>query len=244
MTKVLKGVVVENDLFVEYHKFTKGKPCDAKIIKRLLHFYCNEIVSNVGQYEETGVELDANLKNKLAHAGLKRQSLESLAEHYTMYKIILSTRKNNFPYINIMNDDLRLERNFSASFDIGESRAFAVEHLKAICSHAKKITVYDKYLSHKIENVDILDKIFPKKKLNIVHKNLDTNFIAEMQKRCETWSICNDSAINDRHDRYLVIDDIIEIILSSGFDHLNDMAGDFTYIIRPVSHSRFNKTVH
>lgn len=239
MSKVLKGVVVENDLFIEYHKFTRGESCDIKKVKRLLHFYCNEIVSNVGQYETTGVELDVNLKNRLVHTGLKRQSLESLAENYTLYKVILSTRRSDFPYINIMNDDLRLERNFSASFDIGESRTFAVDHLKAICLHAKKITVYDKYLSKKIDNVDILEKIFPKKKINIVHKDIADDFITEMQRRCVLWNIVKNPAIYDRHDRYLVVDDSVEIILSSGIDHIGDTSGDFTYVIRPVSVSRF-----
>ena len=34
------------------------------------------------------------------------------------------------------------------------------------------------------------------------------------------------------HDRYLIIDNKIEIILTSGFDYLFDNSKDFTYIVR------------
>lgn len=138
MGKVLNGVVVENDLFQEYHKFQKGKDCDHKKIRQLLHYYKNRIVSNIRQYEENNVELAINLKSEMAHAGLKRQSLEDMAENCTLYKIILSTTRDTFPYVNIMNEKQRLENNYSASFDMAESRDFAIRHLTAICLHAKK----------------------------------------------------------------------------------------------------------
>lgn len=34
------------------------------------------------------------------------------------------------------------------------------------------------------------------------------------------------------HDRYIIIDDKLEIILSSGVDYLFDTGKDFTYVIR------------
>ena len=41
------------------------------------------------------------------------------------------------------------------------------------------------------------------------------------------------------HDRYLVLDDKLEIILTSGFDYLVKTEKEFTYIVRPVSTQRF-----
>ena len=105
MGKIFNGIVVEDDLFSEYHKFKNGNACDTRKIKQLLHFYKNEIVSNIRQYENNGVALESNLKTQMSHAGLKKQSLEDLAENCTLYKVILSTSKNTFPYINIMEDN-------------------------------------------------------------------------------------------------------------------------------------------
>jgi hypothetical protein len=246
MAKVLDGVVVSDILFNEYHKFKKGDPCDTEMVKRLLHYYKHEIVSNVGQYENNNVQIDSNLKAQLTHAGLKRQSLEDLAENNTIYKIILNTERNDFPYINVMDDGEKLENNFSSSFDVAEVRNRAYDHLTAICKHAKKITVYDKYFSCGKNNVSVLERIFPKKNLDI-HYNYDSekkigindDDITALKAICSGWNFTNERAMTGRHDRYLIIDDQVEVILSSGFDHLCNNSGDLTYIVRPVKSPRF-----
>ncbi len=246
MAKVLDGVVVSDILFNEYHKFKKGDQCDTEMVKRLLHYYKHEIVSNVDQYEKNNVQIDPNLKAQLTHAGLRHQSLEDLAENNTIYKIILNTERNDFPYINVMEDDQKLENNFSSSFDVAEVRKRAFEHLTAICKHAKKITVYDKYFSNGKNNVSVLERIFPKKKLEIHYyydsaKDIGINDadILALKAVCSNWTFIKDNYVTKRHDRYLIVDDRLEVILSSGFDHLNDDSGDLTYIIRPIKLSRF-----
>lgn len=240
MGKIFNGIVVEDDLFSEYHKFRNGKICDTKKIKQLLHFYKNEIVSNIRQYEDNNVALESNLKTQMSHAGLKRQSLEDLAENCTLYKIILSTSKNTFPYINIMENSQRLESNFSASFDMAESRTFALNHLAAICLHAKTIVIYDKYFSQKKNNINLLESILPKKKVEIIYNDeIEDADIDELKRRCNMWTFTKNPHMKKRHDRYLIVDDRLEIILSSGFDHLGDTSSDFTYLLRPVQKSRF-----
>lgn len=97
MGKVINGIVIDDDLFQEYHKFQKGAEFDKKKIRQLLHYYKRKIVSNIKQYEDNDVELPINLKVEMAHSGLKRQSLEDLAENCTLYKIILSSTKDTFP---------------------------------------------------------------------------------------------------------------------------------------------------
>ena len=247
MGKVIDGVVVDNDLFLEYHNFQKGESYDKKKIKRLFHFYKKEIVSNVLQYEDTGVKLDSNLKAQMVHNGLKRQSLADLAENCTLYKIILSCTNNEFPYVNIMDDKQRLENNYSASFDMAESRALAIKHLKSICLHANKVVLYDKYFSSKqvngtsySRNADLIKNLLPSKKLNIVYNDISSQDISLMEQHCELWNFTKDPQIANRHDRYLIIDDKLEVILTSGFDHLNDDSRDLTYVIRSVDKSRFS----
>ncbi|WP_052356304.1 hypothetical protein [Bacteroides timonensis] len=246
MGKVLNGVVVSDILFTEYHKFKKGEACNTEMVKRLLHYYKHEIVANVGQYEKNKVEISSNLKAQLTHSGFKRQSLEDLAEQNTIYKIVLNTERNDFPYINIMDDNEKLENNFSSSFDVSEIRQRAFEHFAAICKHAKDITIYDKYFSREMNNVFALEKILPKKKIDI-HYSYDSakdvgirdEDVLKLKEICSDWNFIKESILNKRHDRYLIIDNSIEIILSSGFDHLNNDNSDFTYLIRPITSSRF-----
>lgn len=241
MGKIFNGIVIDNDLFREYHKFQKGEEFDKKKIKQLLHYYKKSIISNIKQYEDNGIELAANLKSQMAHSGLRRQSLEELAENCTFYKIILSSTTNNFPYVNIMDDKQRLENNYSASFDIAEQRELAIKHLTSICLHAKKITLYDKYFSLKERNVELMNRILPQKNLEIIYNDIDDRHIKLMKQNCGQWTFIKNPRMTNRHDRYLIVDDKLEIVLTSGFDHLNDTSGDFTYIVRYVDSPRFKR---
>lgn len=239
MGKIINGIVIDDDLFREYHKFRNGEVFDQKKIRQLLQYYKKCLVSNIKQYEDNGVELDANLKAQMAHSGLKRQSLEELAENCTLYKIILSSTKNTFPYVNIMDDKQRLENNYSASFDMAEPRELAIKHLTSICLHAKKIVLYDKYFSSKERNLALMNKILPQKKLEIIYNDIDEQDIKSMEQNCSQWHFTKNPRMTNRHDRYLIVDDKLEIILTSGFDHLDDTSRDFTYIIRYVDYPRF-----
>lgn len=239
MGKIFNGIVIDDDLFREYHKFQKGEEFDKKKIRQLLHYYKQSLISNIKQYEDNGIELSPNLKSQMAHSGLRKQSLKELAENCTLYKIILSSTKNTFPYVNIMDEKQRLENNYSASFDMAEPRELAIKHLASICLHAKKIVLYDKYFSSKETNIDLINKILPKKKLEIIYNDINENHIKLMQQNCSQWSFTKNPRMTNRHDRYLIVDDQLEIILTSGFDHLNDTSGDFTYIVRYIETSRF-----
>lgn len=240
MAKERNGVVLSDDLFVEYHKFKNGQPHDINIIKRLLHYYKNEIVSNVAQYTRNGVYLDKNLEKQMICSGLKKQELEELAMCHTIYKIILNTKNNAFPYVNIMDEqNEKIENNISSSYDIADSRQKAFSHLKAICTHTKRLTLFDRYFSKKDYNATTLCRLLPKKKIDIYYNCISSEDIKRMQDECPAWNFIHSPNVTGRHDRYLIVNDAIEIILSSGFDHLGQTSGDFTYIIRPVKKNRF-----
>ena len=59
-----------------------------------------------------------------------------------------------------------------------------------------------------------------------------------LRTHCEKWTFI-DRTLPEYHDRYLVLDDKLEIILTSGFDYLVKTEKEFTYIVRPVSTQRF-----
>ena len=43
----------------------------------------------------------------------------------------------------------------------------------------------------------------------------------------------------ENHDRYLIIDDKVEIILTSGFYYLNELNKEISYIVRLIDSHRF-----
>lgn len=240
---MIRNTVLDDPLFRLYNAFLAGEGISEKdipLLKDLLHYINGVVLSNIGQYEKNGIPLDANLKSQMAHAGLKRQTLEELAEIHSTYKIILTAddAKKGYPYVNIKNKPLRLENNYTASYDIAESRADAIDHIARLCKHAKEVEVYDKYFSAKPGNVDLLKQLLPKKKLTIKISDLTAAIREELEKWHDKWTVERHTGLG-RHDRYLVIDGSLEVILSSGFDHLGDTSGDLTYILRPIDKSRF-----
>ena len=64
--------------------------------------------------------------------------------------------------------------------------------------------------------------------------NLSETRIKLLKNICKDWIIKEDkrNTYKNYHDRYLLIDDKIEIILTSGFDYLFDENKEFTYIVR------------
>lgn len=239
MGKVSYSLVLSDELLSEYYKFTSNSNFDRNLIEKLFNYYKPTYITNKAQLERINHTSDKNLVSSLIKSGLKNQTLEELASK-TKYKIILSTDRNDYPYVNI-NDD-NIEKNFTGTFLRNESRDKAIKHIKALCKEAEKfIIVYDKYFNEKDDNADTLINLLPKHKLEIIYQ-LDT-FSQEqkdkLQKACPTWTL-RDENFQDCHDRYLIIDNKVEIILTSGFWYLNNLSKEITYIVRLIKNIRFN----
>lgn len=239
MGKVSYSLVLSDELLSEYYKFTSNSNFDRNLIEKLFNYYKPTYITNKAQLERINHTSDKNLVSSLIKSGLKNQTLEELASK-TKYKIILSTDRNDYPYVNI-NDD-NIEKNFTGTFLRNESRDKAIKHIKSLCKEAEKfIIVYDKYFNEKDDNADTLINLLPKHKLEIIYQ-LDT-FSQEqkdkLQKACPTWTL-RDENFQDCHDRYLIIDNKVEIILTSGFWYLNNLSKEITYIVRLIKNSRFN----
>lgn len=197
-------------------------------------------VTNLAQLKRINHKSDDTLVYNLSKSGLKDQTLEELAGK-TKYKVILSTDKSDYPYININHDNI--ENNFTGTFLRNESRDKAIKHIKALCNDAKNnIVVYDKYFNDKESNADTLADLLPKKKLEIIYQ---LNTFSQVQKdklknACPSWTLRDDN-FQDCHDRYLIIDNKVEIILTSGFWYLNNISKEITYIVRIIESSQFNQ---
>jgi hypothetical protein len=223
-------IVLSDELLKAYYNFKNAKDVDQNIITNLLKYYSRHL-TNIAQLKRIAIDVDDSFKKNLLRKGYINQTLEELCEK-TIYKFILNTEKNDYPYININAD--KIERNFTATYGKNESRDKTIKHIKALCKNAKYIFIYDKYMNDKV--IQKISQILPQKKLNLIYKEgqLSQTQISRLKKECKEWKIQQDSknTYHDYHDRYLLIDNQIEMILTSGFDYLFDEKKDFTYIVR------------
>ncbi len=238
MGKNIKSLVLSDELLEEYLKFKDNNKYNKDIIEKLLHYYKPVYITNISQYERIKHEIKPDLKKALSANRLTNQSLEELALK-TKYKIILSSKRSDFPYVNINHDNI--ENNFTGTFLRSESRSKAIEHIKSLSYAAKKsILVYDRYFYNKEDNADILINLLPRKKLEIIyqHNSFSEPQINKLKSQCAEWTFRDDN-FTDNHDRYLIIDDNVEIILTSGFSYLSDFTKEITYIVRLIDSHQF-----
>ena len=219
--------VLEDNLFEEY----------------ILYYYKDGFIPNKAQ-----INIAKNLINNfdeseflISLSGFDlNMSIEDLAKH-TKTKLILSNDKGNFPYVNINNDVI--ENNLSATFAENINRDKAKEHIRALLENANYIVICDEYIVQNFQNFKkFIQECVPKKILTIeIIPSSKPEHLIKQEHLTEIKHICYDKykvkpaqQINTKHDRYIKVDNQIEIILTSGIDYLMDISKDFTYIVRKL----------
>lgn len=238
-------VALDDALFKEYNAFKVSggdKTVSKDKIARILRFSGGDILTNHAQYVRLGLPMSDTLKSALMKdTKNKSKCLEELVKA-TEAKIILTDdrSKKKYPYVDIDGDEIDMV--LGGFLLRGVSRDKATEHIKNLCADARTLVIYDRYFSgspaKNASNVGTLTEILPKnRKLDIVyHKDthechITNECIARINTIAPDWNL-HDKILPDHHDRYLVVNDKIEIILTSGFDHLSTPAKEFSYIIR------------
>lgn len=235
------AIALEDDLAQELCKFKQQKNYDDKIVERILYHYKAPILVSQ-EYMKEYYSDEATLSPILgANNNIDfERTLEELATTQTLYKIILSKNRSEFPFVNIFKD--KLENNFTATFKSGELRTKAVKHFTSLFYNAQSIFIFDKYikrtgLEYLIRECQINEYV---DEIKIVSSNIaESN--GGIQQDTEIMGInvqvvANNQnySRNNTHDRYIKIDDKIEIILTSGLDNFQNTSKDFTYIIREI----------
>lgn len=249
------SLVIDDDLAVELCKFKNNETCNTKLVEKILHYYkpiprfINDDFMKL-YYDHYFLETFYSNPNK-NRINANGALMDNIVRN-TTYKVILcndASKKDTFPYVYIGGD--RIENNFTATFLSGEDRKKAKEHLKSLLENARCIFVYDLYLANNWTSfISFAQECFPRKQLSIFYpKEIDSSNNANptipklTQKQCSQivqngkcpWKFSvdrNHQNFSDLHDRYLIIDNKIEIILTSGIDNLMDKSKDFTYIVR------------
>lgn len=235
------AIAIENDLAQELCHFKQKESFDARLIEQVLHYYKSYPIFTK-EYLKRYYDKTTLSKIFASYSAIAfDSSIEELSK-YTSYKIILSKNKNDFPYVSINQD--RIENNLSATFSKQENRLKAKEHFKALFEQAKHIFIYDNYLYKPNvwkEFKNFIQECFPKKELNIFYSQdskLEAQHCKEVKELHSQYSFKIDRnyrVFEKLHDRYIIVDNQVQIILTSGFEHLMQKDKDFTYIIRFVN---------
>lgn len=230
-------LVIDDDLLIQYLDFIAGKKEKDATIGALLYHYRHDHLTNYAQLERIGRVISPQLKVQLLHRPEKKDGLVELAAR-TKFKVILSQREqSDYPYLNIYSDVF--DNAFTAVFKRHEPRNKAYEHLKSLCAKAKIIYVYDAHFSKQgVENVQILERILPKKKIKIIYSedHIKEPELTQLRTICSDWDF-EARDLWTHHDRYIIIDDKIEVILTSGFYHFSVTTKDCSYIVREIDHN-------
>ncbi len=240
-------VVLDDALYKEYNAYKSSNlqnavPYSQDKIARILKFSGGDILTNYAQYDRIVVQKDKNKQTALLKDSNKNKTLEELAKD-TAYKIILTDDKNKkkYPYVNI--DDDEIDMVLGGFIMRGKSRSKAIEHIKNLCTDARSVMVYDNFFSWTPEktknNVKILTDILPKnRKLEVIyHKDpkngahFSEECIKLINSEAPKWTIL-DRNLPDHHDRYIIVNETIQIIITSGFDHINNSNKEISYIVR------------
>lgn len=242
------SIVIEDSLAKELCKFReKVQDYDIKIVERILHYYKPQIILSKEYMQKyySDKEILRRIIQSCPHIDFNN-SLEQLAKN-TVYKIILSKNRDDFPYINITKD--KIENNITATFNKNEDREKAKAHLKAIFETANNLFIYDRYLCDN-NNMEFFkqfcNECLPKKKISIFYPNekglkFTQGILGGLNKICNDWQIKEnrDKTIKNQyialHDRYIIVDRNIQIIFTSCIHYLMDFEKDFTYIVRVLN---------
>lgn len=238
------SLVIDDDLGEELCNFRSNRSYNVHIVEKILHYYKNYPIFTksdlLKKYYDDSI-LNAILSNVTTRLNIDNSSVEDIAKH-TIYKVVLcndKSKKDTIPYIYIGGD--RIENNFTATFFKNEPRQKALEHLKSLLENANYIFVYDKFITTHWDSFKLFcENVLPKKRLTMHYPSQQNRHFKsnEIKEICTYWtcSIADNRYSNysyeDTHDRYLIIDGKIEVILTSGIDNLMDDSKDFTYIIR------------
>ena len=140
--------------------------------------------------------------------------------------------------MDVNGDEIR--NNYTMTRKPGEKRTKALSYLKVLLADASWVVVHD---PHSLKNWEtttrFLGEHFPRKPLTINWtKKISGPQITEIKALCPQWKLAFQVNILEKfrnlHDRYLIIDGKIEVILTSGIDYLFSDDKECTVIVRKV----------
>lgn len=224
-------VALEDELLQQWHAFKHQQAHDAQLIERLLQLYKPPHISCVAQLQRLQIQDDA-LMTTLAANQLIHQTLEQLAD-LTDFKLVLSAQETRFPYVCIQGDSIGSHYTLTCPPNTARDKAHAL--LRALTSQAKTILIQDRFLEEQWNGAMRFFGLLPKRQLTLLFGHqLSQHKKSELKRFCRDWRIKPDgrNQYRDHHDRYLLIDETMEVVVTSGLDYLFDQTKECTLIVR------------
>jgi len=226
------SIVMADDLLKEFYAFKSGEEHDTEIIEKLLNMYKPTYITTPEQLKRIGVH-NTDKHAGLAQSGLINQNLEELAQK-TIYKIILSSKRSDYPYVNIYNDSF--SNFYTIAYKKNEERTKLHYYLQSMFEDARQICIYDNYLSERWNTAKQIFDLMPQGKLNFFIYKIEQQHITDLKNICNDWKIKDtNNFYSGCHDRYIRIEKnnfFIEIIITSGIDYIFETQKEVTLIIR------------
>ncbi len=233
--------LLSDELAELYLNYKKGEKVNQTLLELFFSFYEPVPFCSLDQFNKYAPE-NVEARQALMASEYNAKSEEQILNE-TKYKIKLTTDCNRYPCVNINNGNLKKE--IVISYKAGESRDETIKHLKNLCKNAHNIVICDKYMfkSTRLENSPIVlffDNIIDNQNnINIFYKTSDEDiqkhltYLKRIRPKC-TLKACSNKVYKDVHDRYILIDSKLEIILSSGVDYLFDTTKEISLICRRI----------
>lgn len=254
-------LVLDDDLFILYSRFSSGATVDeldketlVALLSRLKLPYKYGPEQVLRCKDELPESFMAEIAPRILAGGTTGQTLEDMALQ-TVHRVILTTKSNTFPYVNIRSQ--KLDAHFSITVPAGSPRTELQNHIRSLLQGATCIHIYDQYLYGAIDrnnfslqsllpdtSIKILCHDMPQlkqggKPKNKLRKKVRPNFFT-LRDHCARHQITNpltfaSHSYQDMHDRYLIIEyptHSYEIILSSGFEYLFSDKKEITCVFR------------
>jgi len=173
---------------------------------------------------------------QLQHQSNRDDSLEMLAMNTSLKIILTEDKAAKLPYVFYRSSFLSNELSISLKAD--DSRTDLVKYLQILCASATKITICDNYFAQGWDNHKLKIEYVETPRVITVTKNSSKMNERFMHSICKEWSISESTKYRGSHDRYLLIESPqgdIEVMLSSGFDHIwKSRPKEITCVIREM----------
>jgi hypothetical protein len=226
-------MVLSTSLLIAYENREKYQKKYKKLMQKLsLPYLTNH--KQLVEAKAQGLEIVdyERLLSQLANRDDATYDIEQLAT-LSSYKVILTDDENpQLPFVNYKKG--LIDKTVSVHLKPEDDRSSLLKYLQLICSNATKIIVCDNYLASNWDNTKALFlSVLPRQNLIIEYVETpdDIQAIKNSQKITpqfisgiyQHWIVQENTEYAGYHDRYLKIyspESNIEVMLSSGFDHL------------------------
>mgnify|MGYP001140464573 CR=1 FL=1 len=113
--------------------------------------------------------------------------------------------------------------------------------MTALLADAKSVTIADAYLcddqtARLKPNARRFFGLLPKHRLTLFCTRLQQAAVTEIKQISSNWKVKPDTQYLHLHDRYVRIDNKMEVVITSGIDYLFDTTKECTLLVRTLPH--------